>query len=275
MNNLAKKALLNEFYKKVHLIRIFEELLLKLFSEGKLYGTTHTSIGQEAISASLFQHLSQDDIVFSSHRCHGHYIGYGGPIEKLLAEIMGRDSGVVRGRGGSQHVHHKNFFTNGIQGGIVGNAVGVALSLKLNNTPDRIVNVFLGDGTLGEGLVYESLNFAVKQSLPIHFILEDNQYAQSTPSILTLSSEILNRIKGFGIDISEITSNDALELYDFFQNSVGFVRKNRKPFFSIIHTYRLAAHSKGDDFRDKTEINRWKKRDPLILRKSIDISWRD
>ena len=273
MQKKSEIELIAELYKAVHLIRIFEELLLKLFSEGKLYGTTHTSIGQEGISAGLFEHLSQNDIVFSNHRCHGHYIAYGGPIEKLLAEIMGRDSGVCCGRGGSQHLHYKNFFTNGIQGGIVGNAVGAALSLKLNNESDKIANVFLGDGTLGEGLVYESLNFAVKHSLPIHFVLEDNMYAQSTPSSLTLSSDILRRIKGFGVDVSEISSNDALELYNFFQNTVRSVRKNRKPFFSIVHTYRLADHSKGDDFRDINEINAWKKKDPtILLEKKLDLS---
>ena len=265
MQKKIEKDLISKLYRKAYLIRIFEELLLKLFSEGKLYGTTHTSIGQEGIPASLFEHLSQDDIVFSNHRCHGHYIGYGGPIDKLLAEIMGRDSGVCHGRGGSQHLHYKNFFTNGIQGGIVGNAVGAALSLKLNNSDNKIVNVFLGDGTLGEGLVYESLNFAVKHSLSIHFILEDNMYAQSTHSSLTLSSDILQRVKGFGIEASEISSNHALSLYTFFQDSVKNVRKYRKPFFSIVHTYRLADHSKGDDFRDINEINEWKKKDPIIL----------
>src|SRR5439155_2174558 len=137
-------------------IRKTEELLLDLFSKGKLSGTTHTCIGQEAISVAVGACLQPDDIVFGTHRSHGHYLGYGGPLPDLLAEVMGRESSLCGGRGGSQHLQYRNFYSNGVLGGTVGNATGMALAEKLKGT-HAITTSFLGDGTLGEGLLYESL----------------------------------------------------------------------------------------------------------------------
>ena len=246
------------------LIRALEEKLLRLFSQGKLFGTTHTSIGQEAIAVAVGAHLSEEDVVFGSHRCHGHYIAYGGPPELLLAEVMGRADGLCGGRGGSQHLHYKRFFSSGIQGGIVGNAVGAALAGKLLDT-GNIAVVFLGDGTLGEGLVYESLNFASLHALPILFVLEDNRYAQSTPAKLTVSGSMQARAEAFGVPAHEIETNDVLELHKLFAERVAYVRDQRVPYFQVVHTYRLAAHSKGDEHRDPAEIEAWRRKDPLVL----------
>ncbi len=117
---------LNQQYDCVIKIRLFEQKILSLFSENKLSGTTHTYIGEEATAASIMSFVDEDDVVFSNHRCHGHYLAYGGPEDRLLAEIMSKESGLCQGRGGSQHIHYKDFYTNGIQGGIVPNALGVA-----------------------------------------------------------------------------------------------------------------------------------------------------
>lgn len=261
---LPTQERLRGFLDQMCLIRALEEKLLQLFSEGKLYGTTHTSIGQEAVAVAAGAHFAPNDYVLSAHRCHGHYIAYGGPPEALLAEIMGRDSGVCGGRGGSQHLHYRNFFTSGVQGGIAGLGTGLALARKLLQH-EAIAVVFLGDGTLGEGLVYESFNFASLHALPVLFILENNRYAQSTPITHALAGSITARAAAFDIPAAEIESNDVLELDSVLSRAFQQVRQLRRPFLQVVHTYRLAPHSKGDDYRDPQEIAEWRKKDPLLL----------
>ena len=146
-----KNILYSSLYSTMYLIRKFENRLLELFSEGKLFGTTHTYVGQEAIAVSVIFNLESSDIVFSNHRCHGHYLAKENDPEGLLAEIMGREGGVCGGRGGSQHLHKNNFYSNGIQGGYLPNALGMAFAEKYKKT-GNIVVAFIGDGTLGEGI---------------------------------------------------------------------------------------------------------------------------
>lgn len=269
MNNefIYKNHELQEsLFSKLITIRKVEETLLKLFTKGELHGTTHTSIGQEATAVASMAHINNKDIVFSNHRCHGHFIAYGGPVESLFAEVMGRIDGPCAGRGGSQHLCYERFYTNGIQGGIVPNAVGATFSQKLLNT-GGIGVVFLGDGTLGQGILYESLNFASLLDIPILFILEDNKYAMTTPASKAVAGSMVARARAFAIEGDEIESNDVLELYDLFQNRFQYVRNNQRPYFQVVHTYRLGPHSKGDDYREESEISEWKRKDPLILAK--------
>ena len=246
----------------MYLIRSFEFLLLKLFEQGKLFGTTHTYVGQEAIAVSVMENLVDTDIVFSNHRCHGHFLAKENDPEGLLAEIMGRKNGVCGGRGGSQHLHKNNFYSNGIQGGIVGNSLGMAFVEKYKQT-GNIVVVFMGDGTWGEGISYEALNMASLWSVPLLVVVENNKYAQSTPVDINLAGSIINRVQSFDIDADDVESNDVAVLYPKFYDAVNFVRNNKKPFVQIVNTYRLNAHSKGDDFRSKEEIESWKEKDPL------------
>lgn len=254
----------SELFRFCCLVRHVEQSLLKLFDEGKLSGTTHTCIGQEAVAAALWATLKPCDILFSTHRCHGHFLAAGGPLRELFAEIMGRDSALCRGRGGSQHLHFGSFFSNGVQGGVVGNATGIALAEKYRSSGSVTV-AMLGDGTLGEGLVYESLNFASLRSLPILYLLEHNRYAQSTPSRLAVSGSMTARAAAFGIETAEIETNDALELLPVVQQAFARIRIERRPALLVVHTYRLAPHSKGDDTRDPAEIDQWRQRDPLLL----------
>ena len=249
-------------YKKMVLIRKFEELLLDLFSKGKLFGTTHTYVGQEAIAVSVMAHLNEADVVFSSHRCHGHFLAKEDDPEGLLAEIMGRENGVCGGRGGSQHLHKNNFYSNGIQGGTVANALGMAFAEKYNQT-GNIVVVFMGDGTWGEGISYEALNMASLWSVSLLVVVENNRYAQSTPVELNLAGSILQRVQAFDIEADEVESNDVAVLYPKFEEAVRFVREKQKPFVQIVNTYRLNAHSKGDDDRSKDEVKKWWKKEPL------------
>lgn len=244
------------------LIRRTEERLLDLFSRGELSGTTHTSIGQEAIAAAVGINRAEGDPVFSTHRCHGHFLATGGPLADLFAEIMGRNSPLCGGRGGSQHLHFADFYSNGVQGGVVGNATGMALAEKLKRSGQVVIG-FMGDGTLGEGLVYESLNFASLQDLPLLLVLEDNGYSQSTPKHLGVAGSITARAEAFDVAASRVDTQDALELDALLAERLAFVRSQSRPFLQVIGTYRLAPHSKGDDDRDPDEIkSRWRL-DPL------------
>ena len=249
-------------YKKMCLIRSFETLLLELFEKGKLFGTTHTYVGQEAIAVSVMENLNDSDVVFSNHRCHGHFLAKENDPEGLLAEIMGRNEGVCGGRGGSQHLHKNNFYSNGIQGGILSNALGMAFAEKYKNS-ENIVVVFMGDGTWGEGLSYEVLNMASLWRVPLLVVVENNRYAQSTPIDTNLAGSIAKRVQSFDIEFDEIESNDFDILYPRCYEAINYVRKNKKPFVQIINTYRLNAHSKGDDDRSQKEISEWWKKDPL------------
>ncbi len=252
----------NQNYRMVIKIRAFEELILDLFSQNKLSGTTHTYIGEEATAVAIMSYVKEQDFVFSNHRCHGHYLAYGGPEKLLLAEIMSRETGLCQGRGGSQHIHYKNFYTNGIQGGIVPNAVGVAMANKLQHNDANTI-VFLGDGTLGQGVVYESLNIASIYDAPVVFVIEDNQYAMSTKRTDIIAGDIKNRIEGFGVKTLEVESTDVDELNMFFKEVFDYINNERKPICAVIHNYRLGAHSKGDDTRDPCEIEFYRKKDPI------------
>ncbi len=261
---------IKRLYKKIILIRYFEELLLNLFSNGEIFGTTHTYVGQEAVAVSLIDQLDVNDIIFSNHRCHGHFLAKENDPEGLLAEIMGKASGVCSGKGGSQHLYKNNFYSNGIQGGILANSLGMAFAEKYLKT-NKIVTVFIGDGTLGEGICYEVLNLASLWEVPLLVVIENNFYAQSTHISLNLSGSILKRIEAFEIKCDEIESNDIMDLYPKFNKAINYVREYKKPFVQIVNTYRLNAHSKGDDFRSKDEIEKWEKKDPLaLIEKNLD-----
>ncbi len=258
----ADGSLEERLYGQMTLIRQLEERLLELFEQGVLFGTTHCYIGQEADAVGVINHLTDKDIVFSNHRCHGHYLAYADAPERLLAELMGKETGVVGGRGGSQHLCEGNFYTNGVQGGIVPGAVGMALSEKLRGR-GGIATVFIGDGTLGEGSVYESLNMASLWDVPVLVVIENNRWAQSTPTHLELAGDMVARAKAFGIDAGQIESTDPKELYAHFGPIVDKVRTSGRPHVEVIHTYRLCHHSKSDDKRPEEEIERFRKGDPI------------
>jgi TPP-dependent pyruvate/acetoin dehydrogenase alpha subunit len=251
-------------YRRMRFIRRFEERLLELFDEGLLNGTTHACIGQEADSVAVMEQLQDDDHVFSNHRCHGHYLARTGDARGLLAEIMGRPDGVCAGIGGSQHLAAPGFKSNGVQGGIVPAAAGIALANELSGS-DAISVVFIGDGTLGEGIVYESLNLASLWRLPLLIVLEDNGWSQSTPSHVNLAGSMSARFEAFGLPVEEVDSTDILELVPAAERAVSHVRENRAPRALIIHTYRLCHHSKNDDNRPPEEVEaRWAL-DPLAV----------
>jgi 2-oxoisovalerate dehydrogenase E1 component len=243
-------------------IRMFEQRLLKLFSEGRLNGTVHTCIGQEWVGVAVAEHLQPADVIFSNHRCHGHYLARTGNYVGLFAEIMGREAGICRGRGGSQHICDANVFSNGIQGGIVPVSTGIAFAQSMDKGDDITV-VFIGDGTLGEGAVYESMNLASKWKVPLLIVLENNLYAQSTSQHQTLSGDIEARAQAFGITTMRGDTWEPEKLIESMGEAVSYVRTMRAPLFFRVDTYRLMAHSKSDDNRNKIETDEYWQRDLL------------
>ncbi len=254
---------LARFYEGMYRIRRLEETLLDLFSAGKLVGTTHTCIGQEADAVGVIANLEPSrDIVVSNHRCHGHYVAFTGDVLGLLGEVMGKATGTCGGKGGSQHLCNGNFYSNGVLGSIVPVATGMALAEAKRGT-GAVTTVFLGDGALGQGVVYECLNMASLWRLPLLAVLENNYYAQSTPSRLTLAGGIGERAQAFGIATAELDTTDVLEIHAQAGKAVAQVRASGEPFFLVLNTYRFSPHSKGDDNRDPAEIEARRERDPL------------
>jgi len=258
------------FYFEMKLIRCFEKKLLDLFVKNLLFGTTHTCIGQECNSVSFLNAIETNiDIIWSNHRCHGHFISYSGNIIGLMAEIMGKKTGVCGGRGGSQHLHYKNFYSNGILGGTVPQALGSAFAIKNKKS---ICIVFIGDGTMGSGVFYESLNLASLWNCPIIFVCENNNIAQTTPLNLALSGSILSRVKAFDIKTYKNNSLDVMQIYDLANEVISYVRKTRKPAFVELKSIRLGPHSKGDETRSVNEIKKLNNNDPLKkIQKGISI----
>jgi len=254
-----------ELYRQLCNIRYFEETVLENFPNGLFFGTTHVYIGQEANAVGVLSQRNPEDIVFSNHRCHGHFLAYGGDSRTLFAELMGRNTGVCGGRGGSQHLHWKNFYSNGVQGGIVPIATGMALAEKIHNK--KVVTiVFMGDGTMGEGTVYESLNLASLWKVPILFVGENNHIAQTTPVGLSIAGDIKTRFNAFDIPVNELDSSDVVEILARVNKTMTEVRKNLAPQAIILNTCRFAPHSKGDDTRSITEISQMRsERDPVRI----------
>jgi 2-oxoisovalerate dehydrogenase E1 component len=245
------------------LIRRVEESFLKLYADGKLNGTVHTSVGQEFSAVAFAGQISKQDFVFSNHRCHGHYISYSKDYEGLLAELMGKKSGVCGGVGSSQHLHKDNFYSNGIQGGIVPVAAGKGLAEKLTKS-GNIGLVFIGDGTLGEGVLYESMNILSLWKIPLLIICENNQYAQSTRLTDNLAGDILKRAEAFGLKTFSGDTWDPSALNKNAKKAIDYVRNEGLPSFFLVDTYRLNAHSKGDDDREPKEKELYRKKDFLI-----------
>jgi TPP-dependent pyruvate/acetoin dehydrogenase alpha subunit len=249
-------------YERMALIRAFEEQVLELFAQGELTGTTHTSLGQEAVAVGVLSQVARDDVVFSNHRCHGHYLALFDEPDGLMAELMGRANGLCGGIGGSQHLQREHFYTNGVQGGIVPCAAGMALAEKFKKT-GKIAVVFLGDGTLGEGVVYETLNLASLWNLPLLFVVEANGFAQSTPTARQLAGSFTQRAEAFGVRAMEGNGNDLAAVMALARDAVATVRKDSRPAWLVLHTYRLGPHSKGDDNRSAAELEQGREGDPL------------
>jgi len=252
-------------YRSLYIIRRFEETVMDNFPRGSFFGTTHTYLGQEANAVGIMTHIQENDIIFSNHRSHGHFLAYGGDPRALFAELMGKATGVCGGRGGSQHLHWRNFYSNGILGGIIPIATGMALAEKYLQS-GAVTVAFLGDGTLGEGVVYEAFNMASLWKAPILYVLENNHIAQTTEINFALAGDICGRFNAFGIPSYQLASSDALEISSIACELLSQVRQEQHPFSLIIDTHRFGPHSKGDDTRDPLIVQQMRLEfDPLQI----------
>lgn len=244
-------------------IRLFEQRLLKLYAEGHLFGTVHTCVGQEMVGVLAARHFVEGDAFVSNHRGHGHYLGLTGDQEGLLCEVLGREGAACQGRGGTQHLYHpKGFYSNGIQGGMAPVATGLALARRLRKT-SNIVFLFVGDGTLGEGTLYEALNLASKWSVPLLVVVENNGIAQTTPVESTLAGSVEGRARAFDLGYARGNTRRWQQLDSLFGEVAAKIRQSSRPFLLEIETHRLNSHSKGDDTRTKDEVQALWNADPL------------
>lgn len=245
-----------------HLIRLTEQLILDQFSRGLVSGTTHTCLGQELAAMSVVRALDhRADAVLSNHRNHGHFLTYSGDFLGLVAEIMGREAGVCGGHGGSQHLAWRNFHSNGVQAGMMGIAAGMALARKKRGD-GGIIAAMIGDGTLGQGLVYEAMNLAAVWNAPLLVVVENNGIAQTTETRDTVGGGIEERGAAFGFTTWRFSDDDP----DFCRkvgDAVAAMRAEYKPGFLVLDTRRMGPHSKGDDLRSGDEMDAIRRRDPL------------
>ena len=245
-----------------HLIRLTEQLILDQFSRGLVSGTTHTCLGQELAALSVVRALDHtEDAVLSNHRNHGHFLTYSGDFPGLVAEIMGREHGVCGGRGGSQHLAWRQFHSNGVQAGMMGIGAGLALARKKRGS-GALVAAMIGDGTLGQGLVYESMNLASVWQAPLLVVVENNGIAQTTYTRETIGGSIEERGTALGFATWHLTDDDP-EFCRKVADIVIAVRAAGGPGFLVIDTRRMGPHSKGDDLRPAEEMAEIRRRDPL------------
>jgi len=262
-----------KLYTNMLMIRYIEETIAIRYSEWKMRCPTHLSIGQEAIASGTCFALDKSDFVMSTHRSHAHYLAKGGDPNKMIAEIYGKETGCSAGRGGSMHLIDK---TAGFMGStsIVGNtiplAVGLGLSIKLQNSK-QLSCVFFGDGSVEEGVFYESINFAVLKKLPVLFICENNLY--SVYSSLRVRQpqkrKIYRMAKGMGIKSEIGDGNNVLEVFDRTKKAVSSIRKGQGPILLEFSTYRWLEHCGPNydndlGYRSIDEFTTWKKRDPIL-----------
>jgi pyruvate dehydrogenase E1 component alpha subunit len=260
-----KRDLLRQMYT----IRAFEEMAEQLYAMGKIHGTMHLSIGMEASAVGSIAALRPEDLVLSTHRGHGHCIAKGADLNRMMAEFMGKEAGYCRGRGGSMHiadVQGGNLGANGVVGGGLATAMGVALGLKLQRR-DQVCLCFFGDGAANLGPFHESLNMAAIWKLPVVYVCENNQYAMSFSVKRAFAIErISDRAAAYGMPGVTVDGNDLAAVYEAVREAIGRARAGDGPSLVENVTYRWRGHSKSDAnrYRTQQEIDEWKTRCPIV-----------
>jgi acetoin:2,6-dichlorophenolindophenol oxidoreductase subunit alpha len=258
------RTLLGTMYR----IRAFEEKVDELFMRGEVHGTTHLSIGEEATAAGALAALRPDDYITSTHRGHGHCIAKGADLNLMVAELLGKETGYCRGRGGSMHiadVKTGNLGANGVVGGGIPIATGVGLSMLMQDS-DRVCLCFFGDGASNEGTFHESINLAATWDLPVIYLCENNQYGMSMSTQRSMRNEtIAQRSEAYGIPGIRVDGNDVFAVYDAVAKAVERARTGKGPTLIDSLTYRYKGHSKSDQnkYRTRDEIREWQGRDPI------------
>jgi len=274
--NFCMMNMERDLYKTMVRIRLFEESLVEPIQKGELKTPCHLYSGEEAVAVGVCAALEKEDYAFGYHRSHGHYLAKGGDMNALAAEIYGKKTGCSKGRGGSMHVISKE---NGFLGstpivaGTISLAMGAALALQIRGEK-RVAVSFFGDGATGEGVLYESLNFAALKRLPMLFVCENNLYSTHLPiREIRPNDDIVKIAKPFGIKSFRIDGNNVLEVVETAKKAVEYMRKGNGPVLIEARTYRLRGHVGPDDniqgthtdIRPKEEIEEWKQKDPIVL----------
>ncbi|MDO9545724.1 MAG: thiamine pyrophosphate-dependent dehydrogenase E1 component subunit alpha [Pelolinea sp.] len=262
---------------KMVLTRTFEENALEMFALGKVHGTMHVSIGQEAIAAGAGPALKEGDYLLNTHRGHGHFLMWGGDLNLMMSEFLGKENGYCRGRGGSMHIADVESNNLGAQGIVAGNlpiSVGVGLSIKIRKTKQVVLTLF-GDGAANEGAFHESLNMASIWNLPVIYLCENNQYAMSMAFERAFRIEqISDRASAYGIKGLTVDGNDVIAVHQAVREAADRAREGQGSTLIEAITYRYQGHSKSDRqlYRTRDEVKKWMKKDPIPrFAKLLDI----
>ncbi|OGB93258.1 MAG: pyruvate dehydrogenase (acetyl-transferring) E1 component subunit alpha [candidate division NC10 bacterium RIFCSPLOWO2_12_FULL_66_18] len=264
------KAVLLEIYRKMVAVRVFEETAADLFLKGQLPGFLHSYIGEEAVAAGVCAHLTPQDMITSTHRGHGHAVAKGARLDMMMAELFAKKTGYCHGKGGSMHIADLELGilgANGIVGAGVPIATGAGLAQKMRGS-DRVTVAFFGDGGSNTGAFHEGVNMAAVWNLPVVFVCENNQYAESTPrGVHQKVKDIAQRAAAY--DIPGVVA-DGMDVFDVYQKAGEAIHRARTgggPTLVEAKTYRFLGHYVGDPqtYRTKEEVEQWRQRDPIVL----------
>jgi TPP-dependent pyruvate/acetoin dehydrogenase alpha subunit len=269
LNSTAQKWL--GAYRRMMAIRLFEEQVNDLYTRAIMPGLAHLYIGEEAVAVGICEALRQDDYITSTHRGHGHCLAKGADPDRMFAELLGKEAGYCKGKGGSMHIADPatgNLGANAIVGGSAGIATGAAFSAKRLGT-DRVAVCFFGEGALGQGVLYEVMNIATLWKLPVIYVCENNMYNEYTHFSETTAGDILARPAAFGVHAASVNGQDVRAVNAEAEKLVARARKGEGPSFLLCNTYRYRGHHVGDmnrDYRTKVEEQQWMaERDPIKL----------
>ena len=261
-----------KLYESMLKIRMVEEEIAREYPKGEMRCPTHLSIGQEAVPAALGLCVSIKDMAMSTHRGHAHYIGKGGNLKSMIAEIYGKSTGCSKGKGGSMHLIDNSvgfMGTSAIVGNSIPVGVGLALASKIRKI-EQISCIFFGDGATEEGSYYESVNFAVVKKLPVLFLCENNLYSVYSPLNVRQPEgrKISTVAKAMGLGVDEVDGNNAIESFKSIESAVQRIQNNQGPQFIEFSTYRWLEHcgvnyDNDIGYRTEEEYLRWKKNDPI------------
>ncbi len=258
-----------KLYKGMLKLREFEMKVQELYRDAKLPGFVHLYVGEEAVATGVCAHLQPNDLVYSTHRGHGHALAKGVPARDVMAELWGRATGCSGGRGGSMHMYAPEYGfmgTNGIVGGGIPLATGSALSAQLRKS-GQVVIAFFGDGAVNSGSFHESVNIGAVWNLPVVYVCENNLYATETAFYrATKNTSVASRAAAYGMTGVEVDGNDVMAVYEAAGTAIAKARSNGGPTLIECKTYRTVGHHEGDpgtDYRTKEEVESWKRRCPI------------
>ncbi|MHC4439600.1 MAG: thiamine pyrophosphate-dependent dehydrogenase E1 component subunit alpha [Planctomycetota bacterium] len=267
---MYSREFLEQLYRTIYTIRIFETQCIKLYRQGLIIGYFHPYLGEEGIATGVCAALRKDDYIVSTHRGHGHCIARGRQLKKMVAEVLGRETGYCRGRGGSMHIADAetgNIGANGIVGGGIPIGVGAGLGISIRGS-SQVVVIFFSDGASNNGVFAESLNLAAIWDLPVIFVLENNQYAVSSPiEEMSRIPDLHKRAEGYGVEASMIDGNDVLAVFEETQKAVQTCCDGKGPVLIEAKTYRQGGHHVNDPglYMPKDKLEYYKAHDPLTI----------